>query len=235
MQRCELDVANGQVRNIRLYGKLGARFGRVHRMAVGSAAEAVSALGSQLRGFEAYLTSSKDRGEGYAVFYDKRNLSKEQLHDPAGSNADIRIAPITLGSKNGGIFQIVLGAILVIVGTVGTVFSAGTSAVFVSVGWGMIVGGVVQLLTPVPKGLSSKDKADNQPNYAFNGPVNTQAQGAAKTCVYGELIVGSAVVSAGIDVGMDQYVPSSHTPAGSGGGGGGAAVRWNDEWQPAGA
>jgi predicted phage tail protein len=44
-----------------------------------------------------------------------------------------------------------------------------------SMGAAMIFGGVVQLLTPMPKGLGAKDRPNNTPSYAFNGPLNTQA------------------------------------------------------------
>ena len=105
------------ITTIRLYGLLGARFGRVHRMAVSNAAEAVRALCSQLRGFEAYLTQSKDKVLTYSVFYGDRNLAKESLHESHGGS-DIRIAPILLGSKKNGVFQTILGVVLVVVGTV---------------------------------------------------------------------------------------------------------------------
>jgi predicted phage tail protein len=41
-------------------------------------------------------------------------------------------------------------------------------------GAAMILGGVAMLLTPVPKGTKNKS-VDNEPSYAFNGAVNTQA------------------------------------------------------------
>lgn len=41
-------------------------------------------------------------------------------------------------------------------------------------GASMILGGIVQLLTPVPRGTKNKS-VDNEPSYAFNGAVNTQA------------------------------------------------------------
>lgn len=220
------------VRTIRLYGKLGARFGRVHRMAVSSAAEAIRALGSQIRGFDAYLTQSKDNGLGYAVFYGKNNLSEGELAYPAGKE-EIRIAPILLGAKNGGVFQIILGAVLVIVGTILEPYTAGLSTALVTMGYGMIVGGVVQLLTPMPKGRSSQDKADNTPSYSFNGPINTQAQGNCVPVLYGELIVGSAVVSASINTTDGNYVPDDTVPNGYGGGGGGGAPRWRLDWEGA--
>lgn len=202
------------LRKVRLYGELGARFGRVHELAVGSAAEAVRALGVLLRGFDAYMTNAKDRGVGYAVFYGKRNINQQQLCDLSDSE-EIRIAPVLMGAKRGGIFNIILGAILIVAGY----FLAATpfGAPLINAGIAMIVGGVVQLLTPTPKGRSSED--DKPPSYNFNGPLNTQAQGYPVPVLYGELIVGSAVLSAGITT-EDQAIAPSNTPRiGSGGGG----------------
>jgi Phage-related protein, tail component len=229
----ELDVSTGQLRTIRLYGKLGVRFGRVHRMAVDSAAEAIRALGSQHRGFDAYLTQSKDNGMGYAVFYGKNNLSEQELHNPVARADEIRIAPIILGNKNGGIFQIILGAVLVVVGVVVTGMTFGGAAAIggalVGMGVSMIVGGVIQLLSPSPKGRSSEDRPENKPGYSFNGPLNTQAQGNPLAVLYGELIVGSAVLSAGINAVDQVYIPTSTPGSGSGGGGGGGSPPWHME------
>ena len=47
---------------IRLYGVLGARFGRVHRLAVQTSAEAVKALCINLDGLESYLLNAKKNG-----------------------------------------------------------------------------------------------------------------------------------------------------------------------------
>jgi hypothetical protein len=85
----------------------------------------------------------------------------------------------------------------------------------------MIAGGVVQLLTPLPKGLHSKDSAGNMPSYSFNGPVNTQAQGNPVPLLYGgPLKVGSAVISAGIDTLETVYAQGGLTVGHMGGGGG---------------
>lgn len=225
-----------QVRTIRLYGVLGAKFGRVHRMAVASAAEAIRALGAQIQGFDAFLTQSKDKGLGYAVFYGKQNLAEDELRNLAGE--DIRIAPMILGSKSGGVFNIILGAVLVVVGAVATYWGFGAiGAPLIKMGVAMMVGGVVQLLTPQPKGSSAKDRPENTPSHAFNGPINTQAQGNPVPVLYGELIVGSAVISAGISAVDQAYVPTSTATSGggtgSGGGGGGGAPPWHGEWAAA--
>jgi len=216
----ELDTHTGSLRNVRLYGRLGAKFGRVHRIAVGSAAEAVRALGALYPGFDAYLTQSKDRGEGYALFYGKRNLTKEQLHDPTGK-ADIRIAPVLLGSKNGGWLNIIVGAVLVVAGVLLNAYTGVTGTPLITAGIGMIAGGVVQLLTPVPKGSSAKDRPDNQASYNFNGPINTQAQGNPVQVLYGKLHIGSAVLSAGINAEDQAIIPNTRPGPGRGPSGGG--------------
>lgn len=220
----ELDTRSGQVRTVRLYGRLGAKFGRVHHLAVSSAAEAVRALGSLFPEFDAYLIQSKDRGEGYAVFYGRKNLAKEELHNPSGS-VDIRIAPVLLGSKNGGWLNILVGAVLVIIGGIITGWTFGAAAPFgsmlITMGVGMMVGGVVQLLTPMPKGSSAKDRPDNQASYNFNGPINTQAQGNPVQVLYGKLHIGSAVLSAGINAEDQAIIPNYRPGPGRGGGGGG--------------
>lgn len=215
-----------QLRTIRLYGKLGARFGRSFRMAVRSPAEAVAALCSQLPGFEAELMGSKDRGIGYAVFADKRNLAEDELAHPTGQ-ADIRIAPMLLGAGgDNGVLNIILGAVLVVVGAILTAYGFGAiGAPLASMGWGMIIGGVAQLLFPAPKG-GPEDRPENRPSYAFAGPVNTQAQGNPVPVLYGEMIVGSAVISAGIEAKDQAYVPRD---GGYGNYGGGSAP-WHGEW-----
>jgi predicted phage tail protein len=74
-----------------------------------------------------------------------------------------------MGSKSGGILNIIVGVVLVLADTF--IFHTGY---LTTIGYGMIVGGVVQMLTPVPKGTKNKS-VDNEPSYAFNGAVNTQA------------------------------------------------------------
>ncbi|WP_454056027.1 tail assembly protein [Cupriavidus sp. Marseille-Q8015] len=187
-----------KIRTIRLYGKLGAKFGRVHRLAVDSAAEAARALCVMLPGFRQELASSEERGIRYAVFVGKDNLSKERLHEPPGGH-DIRIAPVLQGSKRAGIFQVIAGAVLVVVGAVLTYFGFGAVGVpLMKFGGAMILGGVTQMLSPQPRGLSAKDSPNNGASYNFNGPVNTSAQGNPVPILYGRMMVGSAVISGGI-------------------------------------
>lgn len=184
-----------KIRTVKLYGKLGAQFGRVHKLAVRSTGEAIRALCAMLPGFEAHLMASEDKGVGYAVFAGKRNLGAENLQDPTGKD-EIRIAPVIGGRKSGGLFQIVVGLVLVVAGF----FTGGTTwgPAMMMAGGAMALSGAISFLSPQAKTQSADDKADNKASYNFNGPVNTQAQGKPVPLLYGEMITGSSVISGGI-------------------------------------
>ena len=186
---------------IRLYGALGARFGRVHKLAVQTTAEAVKALCINLDGLESYLMNAKKNGMTFAVFRGKRNIGVEDYQKLAG-NSDIRIAPVMEGAKKAGIFQTILGAVMVVAGIVVTGLSYGWASpvggAMISAGIGMMAGGIYQMLSPQPKGLQGRDDPDNKPSYAFGSSVNTLAMGNPVAALYGEREIGGAIISAGI-------------------------------------
>jgi predicted phage tail protein len=200
------------VQEIRLYGEMGRRFGRVHHVLLDThtPAEAVSYLRSQFSDIDGYLLGAQGRGIGFSVFVGKRNLTAEELTQSV-SDSVIRIAPIIIGSKNGGILTIIMGVVLVVVGgfisgwTMGA--GSGVGGYLMGMGISMIAGGIVQLLSPTPKGLKTGDGPQNDPSYSFAGPVNTQAQGNPIQVGYGRVITGSAVASAGIVA--EDYAPAT--------------------------
>ena len=67
------------VLEVRLYGVLGSRFGRVHQLAVRSGAEAIHALCVMVPGFRRFLRLSEERGLTFAVFRGRQNLPQEEL------------------------------------------------------------------------------------------------------------------------------------------------------------
>lgn len=190
-----------EVKTIRLYGVLGTTFGRVHRLAVDSPQEAIKALCTVIPGLQKFILESKERGLTYTIFEGRRNLSKDDLPLAANGN-DIRIAPVIIGSKKAGIFQTILGAVLVVVGAVMTYMSGGVAsplaAGMMMSGASMMLGGVIQMLSPMQGGLASRQDPDNKPSYAFGGPVNTIAQGNPVPILYGKRRIGGAIISAGI-------------------------------------
>nr|DAJ50575.1 MAG TPA: tail assembly protein [Caudoviricetes sp.] len=186
---------------IRLYGVLGAKFGRVHKLAVQTSAEAVKALCINFDGLEQYLYDAKKNGMTFAVFRGKRNIGVDDFKALSG-DTDIRIAPVMEGAKKAGIFQTILGAVMVVAGIVVSGLSAGwagpVGGAMISAGIGMMAGGIYQMLSPQPKGLQGRDDPDNKPSYAFGGSVNTLAMGNPVPVLYGEREIGGAIISAGI-------------------------------------
>jgi len=186
---------------IRLYGALGARFGRVHRLAVQTSAEAVKALCINLDGLESFLMNAKKNGMTFAVFRGKRNIGAQDFKE-LGGDSDIRIAPVLEGAKKAGLFQTILGAVMVVAGIVVSGLSAGWASpvggAMISAGIGMAAGVIYQMLSPQPKGLRGRDAPANKPSYAFGGAVNTLAMGNPVALLYGEREIGGAIISAGI-------------------------------------
>jgi len=178
---------------IRLYGALGARFGRVHKMAVQTSAEAVKALCINFDGLEEYLMNAKKNGMVFAVFRGKRNIGMED-YQSLGGESDIRIAPVMEGA--------ILGAVMVVAGIIVSGGTAGWAApvggAMISAGIGMMAGGIYQMLSPQPKGLQGRDDPENKPSYAFGGSVNSLAMGNPVAVLYGEREIGGAIISAGI-------------------------------------
>ena len=55
-----------ELRTIKLSGFLGKKFGRVHRLAVDSPAEAIRALSVNINGFREFLENSHKNGVAYS-------------------------------------------------------------------------------------------------------------------------------------------------------------------------
>jgi predicted phage tail protein len=183
-----------KLKTIRLYGKLGAKFGRIHTLAVSSAAEAIRALCVIIPGFESHMSAA---GAQYAVFVGKENISTDALGHPSG-RGDIRIAPIPAGAKRDGLANVILGVVLVTVGFFSFGATTATGLAMIAAGVAISAGGAIMMLSPQPKGNTSGDAVENRASYMFNGPVNTVAQGNPVPYFAGRLRVGSCVISAGI-------------------------------------
>ncbi|MDE1480441.1 tail assembly protein [Xenorhabdus bovienii] len=182
------------LRTIRLSGVLIPQFGREYKLAVSSPIEAIRALSVIIDGFEKFLLTAKERGLTFAVFIGKRNISRDEME--LSGEGDIRIVPVIIGSKKAGIFQTILGAVMVVAGVFAWATPYGVPLVMS--GASMMLGGVVQMLSPMPGGLARREDPDNKPSYAFGGPVNSIAQGNPVPIGYGKRRIGGAIISAGI-------------------------------------
>ncbi|MDY7070531.1 hypothetical protein PshuTeo2_05530 [Pseudomonas hunanensis] len=177
---------------VRLYGVLGARFGRVHYLAVASCSEAIHALCVMLPGFRRFLRLGHERGLEFAVFRGKHNLKENELEMRSNLTDDIRIAPIVVGSKSGGLFATIAGVALIVIGAITQQYW------LAAIGAGLMLGGVAMNMAPSTAGLLGDEGDGNKSSYAFGGAVTTTAQGRCKPLLYGERDVGGALASAGI-------------------------------------
>lgn len=192
-----------------LDGRMAKKFGRVHQFDVADLPEMLRAMCSQVRGFKRYLSEGHMHGIRFAFFNGKHNIGLDEFDMTNGSEV-YRITAITEGSKRGGVLQIVIGAValvaayftaggsLVALGMSAAAATATTTAL-TGLGLSMMLGGVVQLLTPQPKyNVGASSSTDNKPNYAFGAPVNTVAMGYPVPVLFGEREIGGAIISAGI-------------------------------------
>lgn len=192
-----MNTVNDEVMaTIRMFGPLGKTFGKTHQRLIRTTHEAFRALAATLPGFEKYMNSSKARGLTYAIFVGKKNIGEDDLEFP-NNGREIHIVPVIIGSKKAGMLQTILGAVLVVVGAITYAYGG---AALVAGGAGMMAGGIVQMLSPQPSGLASKQDADNKASYAFGGVTNTASQGYPVPIAYGKRRIGGAIISAGIYV-----------------------------------
>lgn len=186
---------------IKLSGSLGRRFGVFHKLAVDSYPEAIRALSSQVEGFKDYMQSEVGSRMRYAVFVDGNNVGQ---HDEKAWQCakEVRIIPIPTGSKSGGLFQVVLGAVIMATAFFTGGASLASMGAFASsafmMGGAMVLGGVMQMISPQQGGMKLQSQsAENRPSYAFGGAVNTTAAGYPVPLPYGYRTVGGAIWSAG--------------------------------------
>lgn len=189
---------------VRLYGELGAKFGREFTLDVRTPAEALRALGSQLKGFTQFMFDRPD--DRYKVIVGAKSRTAEGLTDPVSDKEVIRFVPVVQGA-GGDLGKIIIGAVLIYLtwGAGASILagwgaSAGVVSFVGNIGVGLLLGGVASMLAGTPEtNKSTATTADNGKSFGFDGVVNTVRQGNPVPLAYGGPIrVGSQVISAGL-------------------------------------
>lgn len=185
-----------------LLGDLGNMFGREHMFDIRLPREAISALAANFKNFRKYLADSKC---GYQIIVGKKYLdSLDELHNPISSKESITLVPVIEGAESGtgkifaGITIIAASIALMVWNPAGALWVGKAGLALLGVGLSTTLGGVTQLLTPLPKAPTITKETD--PSFAFGGPQNTNVQGYPIPLVYGLVIVGSKIASAGITI-----------------------------------
>lgn len=188
---------------IHLHGAL-RRFGRQFRLDVKTPAEAIRALSVLCPGFRQHLRKHSE--PGYHVVLGKRDLAADDLALPS-SESTLRLVPVVAGANNPWV-RVVIGAILIYAtsgaygwqGFAAGGAYAGAGTILSGIGMGLALGGIAQIVSGTPKApnMGQQEDANNRPSFAFDGAVNTVGQGHPVPVLYGRMIVGSAVISAGL-------------------------------------
>jgi predicted phage tail protein len=186
------------LRKIKLYGALAKFIGhRVLEADVASAAEAVRFLLANWPELEAHMND-----QHYRVSIGTYDLDLEELHHPAGA-APISFVPVIAGAGAvgrilAGIALIALSFLIIPLGIAAA--GAGIATAVGLAGANLLLGGIAQLLTPTPKVAQGSDGQDDpRKSYSFSGIQNVSRAGVPVPIVYGETVVGSVLISAGID------------------------------------
>ena len=197
------------LREIKLYGELADFCGYKSLKAdVKTAADAIKCLIGNNPELEPHMCSRY-----YKVIVEDNPITIEELHYPAG-RAPIKIVPVVSGEGGRGLGQILLGSLLIggsfmfgglqftqLLGPIvqpGSLAAAGsfTKAAFY-IGASLVLGGISAMLTPLPS--IDNSEADPENSFAFSSPINVSRAGIPIPLIYGRRVVGSAVISAGID------------------------------------
>lgn len=174
---------------IQFHGNL-AQFGEKFELYANTANEAIRSLAIQIDGLKQYLKKGY-----YRVKVDNKVVTQSEyigVLDVADGTV-IHVSPRVAGSGKFGSF--IVGAVLTglsfIPGIAGTPFGAG----LLKVGVGFMIGGVAQMLMK-PKNFNQDFKGvEDSKSSAFTNLSNMVGQGKKVPRIYGELRVGSVVVS----------------------------------------
>lgn len=172
---------------IHLHGPFRAFHDGPIRLQAETAKEAIEALTAQVKGFRPGVDGMKRlRLVGFDTV--------ESLLMPLKPGQEIHVVPpIFFNEKDGSITQIIVGTVLIVAGTaMGGVF---WPTLLISMGASMVIGGVMNLLVPVPK----PSKEDEERTRYLGAPPNTVGISVRIPIGYGEDLVQGHILSSDID------------------------------------
>ena len=190
------------LKKIKVYGTLRKFLGQAEfEVDLNTPREAISFLVCNFKGIEKHMAD-----QFYTIQVGARVITEDLLN--FRSQDDIKIIPVV----HGNFLPILLGAgALFGSSAIGTTLlgskllaTVAASALQV-VGTSMLIDGVTSMLTPqidtslAVSGQNSLDPSALASNYSFTGLTNISNAGVPVNLVYGEILVGSIVVSNGVD------------------------------------
>lgn len=205
------------LRTVKVYGHLAEHCGQsVFEALVRVPADAIKFL---LCNFPELRSLMRDGYYKVAVGkYDLQLADQpDQLHYPLAADDVVKVIPVVSGAGGRGLGAALLGAALIgtaiftggaTLGLTGFT-AAGTGLGFTAaaaagnIGLALTLGGIATMLTPVPD-QPDFEGADGRGGFAFSGLENVSQEGIPVPVVYGEVIVGSVVLSTGLKANLED-------------------------------
>ncbi|PNK59476.1 tail assembly protein [Psychrobacter sp. FDAARGOS_221] len=183
---------------VRLYGDL-TDFGTRFDLKVKTAGEAMRALFTQIDGLQRRISEG-----GYFVRVARKDVTDNTIGTDFSrdltDNDVIHVVPEIAGAGKFG--QIILGTAMI-----GAAFFTGGASIaawgalstgLLTAGIGMVLGGVAQMLTKQPS-FGDTSNTNKSRSSSFSSLGNNTAQGSCVPVAYGEIMIGSKVISQSIE------------------------------------
>lgn len=176
------------LRRIHLHGTLKSIHPEPIEVHAASPAEAIKAVTRQIKGFGGNAVTGPLR---------IKVLGHETVEDliAVGGAQDLHLFPQLNGGKNGGFFQVIIGAVLIAASFIPGVGQV-LAPILLKVGIMMVLGGILQMFN-TPK-RDNKDKEEKKSHY-LGAPKNTVEIGTRIPILCGEDLVGGHYLSFNID------------------------------------
>ena len=150
----------------------------------------------------------------YQVKVGNYAISEDEIYHPIGEQ-DIHFVPVISGAGR-GLGKVLLGAALIGLaiaapgagfafgkGGIGFIATGAAPSAFMAgvgnLGIALLLTGVSEMLTPLPKKRDFNNEEDPRLSYNFSGTQNTSRAGTPVPICYGEIITGSVVISGAVD------------------------------------
>ncbi|MBV7388968.1 tail assembly protein [Pasteurellaceae bacterium TAE3-ERU1] len=186
---------------VRFYGDL-KRFGDKFELDVKDTAEAIRALIVQIPNLRRAMQQGWYKVRLGSKYLTPESLEREVYHK-LKDGMTIHVTPLLKGAKSGGVFQAILGVALIGAsffipgaGLLGGLITKG--AVF-GLGAALALGGVSQMLMKPPAMPGVGDSKEKKQSTSFSNLSNLVAQGRPVPLAYGRIMVGSLVISQGLE------------------------------------
>jgi predicted phage tail protein len=162
-------------------------------LAISCPAEIPFAVEASRPGFQKHLLGANDRGVAYRVFVGEEQIDENRLTEDSKGKR-IEIVPTPTGS--GAVGRIIAGVLLLIIGIIFYFIPVLNilATPLITLGIGLIAGGVAAALAPNPKFNAGEDEE----GFLFSGAINTVKLGVPIPLLLGEHLAGSSTISFGI-------------------------------------